>query len=96
VRTDHHGRRQERRLPVGWLNAVLEEPPGKVPKLLLVAHGLREEVATTLGEGEKRDLWSALRHSLYQLRNPRFDNPQLQARDEASPGQFRPRSGPST
>jgi uncharacterized membrane protein len=83
VRTDQHGRRQERRLPVGWLNAVLEEPPGKVPKLLLVAHGVREEVATTLGEEEKRDLWSALCHSLYQLRNPSFDNPQLQMRDEA-------------
>jgi hypothetical protein len=77
VRTDQHGRRQERRLPVGWLSAVLDQPPGKVPKLLLVAHGLREEVATTLGEEEKRDLWSALCNSLYQLRNPRFDNPQL-------------------
>jgi uncharacterized membrane protein len=83
VRTDQHGRRQECRLSVGWLNAVLEEPPGKVPKLLLVAHGVREEVGVTLGEAEKRDLWSALRHSLYQLRNPSFDNPQLQMRDEA-------------
>jgi uncharacterized membrane protein len=83
VRTDQHGRRQERRLPVSWLNAVLEEPPGKVPKLVLVAHGLREEIATVLGEEEKRDLWSALRHSLYQLRNPKFDNPQLQIGDDA-------------
>lgn len=80
VRTDQHGRRQECSLPVGWLNAVLEEPPGRVPKLLLVAHGVREEIGATLGEEEKRDLWSALRHSLYQLRNPSFDNPQLQMR----------------
>jgi hypothetical protein len=45
-----------------------------------VAHGVREEIGATLGEEEKRDLWSALRHSLYQLRNPSFDNPQLQMR----------------
>ena len=54
-----------------------------MPKLLLVAARLREEIAATLGEEEKRDLWSALRHSLYQLRNPSFDNPQLRMRDEA-------------
>jgi len=56
VRIDQRGKRQERHLPVGWLNAVLEEPPGKVPRLLLVAHGLSEEVATALGEQEKRYL----------------------------------------
>ncbi len=60
VRTDRAGRRQERVLPVGWLNVVLEEPPGRVPTLLLVAHGVREEIAATLGEAEKRDLWAAL------------------------------------
>ncbi len=77
VRTDARGRRQERSLPVGWLNAVMEEPPGSVPKLLLVAHGVREEIAATLGGAEKRDLWAALRDALQRLRNPRFDNPQL-------------------
>ena len=46
---------EERVLPVGWLNAMLEEPPGRVPRLLLVAHGVREEIATALGEAEKRD-----------------------------------------
>ena len=56
VRTDRHGRREERVLPTGWLNAVMEEPAGKVPRLLLVARGVREEIATTLGEVEKRDL----------------------------------------
>jgi uncharacterized membrane protein len=78
VRTDRAGRRQERLLPVGWLNAVIEEPPGRVPRLLLVAHGIREEIAASLGEDEKRDLWTALHGALHQLRNPRFDNPQLQ------------------
>src|SRR6476660_9651785 len=55
VRTDPRGQRMESVLPVGWLNALLEEPPGRVPRLLLVAHGVREEIATSLGEAEKRD-----------------------------------------
>ncbi|HEY7578878.1 MAG TPA: DUF2244 domain-containing protein [Acetobacteraceae bacterium] len=77
VRTDSRGQRSERVLPVGWLNALLEEPPGQVPRLLLVARGVREEIATSLGEAEKRDLSAALADALYRLRNPRFDNPQL-------------------
>ncbi|HTI84393.1 MAG TPA: DUF2244 domain-containing protein [Acetobacteraceae bacterium] len=77
VRTDARGRRREVLLPVGWLNAVMEEPPGAVPKLLLVAHGLREEIAAHLGSAEKRDLWAALRDALHRLRSPTFDNPQL-------------------
>jgi len=77
VRTDRRGVRQERVLPVAWLNAVIEEPPGQVPRLLLVAHGVREEIATTLGEAEKRDLWAALHDALLRLRSPRFENPQL-------------------
>ena len=79
VRTGRTGRRDERVLPVGWLNVVLEEHPGRVPKLLLVARGLSEEIAATLGEVEKRDLWSALREALHLARNPRFDNPQLRS-----------------
>lgn len=77
IRTDRAGRRHECQLPVGWLNAVMEEPPGRVPRLLLVSRGLREEIAASLGEAEKRDLWSALRDALHRLRNPHFDNPQL-------------------
>jgi uncharacterized membrane protein len=84
VRTDQRGRRQERSLPIGWLNAVMEEPPGQVPKLLLLAHGVREEIAATLGEAEKRDLWAALRGALQRLHSPRFDNPQLQATEGGS------------
>jgi uncharacterized membrane protein len=79
VRTGRTGRREERRLAVGWLNVVLEERPGRVPKLLLVERGLREEIAATLGEAEKRDLWSALKQALHQVHNPRFDNPQLRS-----------------
>ncbi len=77
VRTDPRGQRTESVLPVGWLNARLEEPPGRVPRLLLVAHGVQEEIATSLGEAEKRDLSVALGEALHRLRNPRFDNPQL-------------------
>jgi uncharacterized membrane protein len=77
VRTDRRGHRQQCDLPVGWLNAVLEDSPGRVPRLLLVAHGVREEIAAMLGETEKRDLWVALCESLHRLRNPRFDNRQL-------------------
>jgi uncharacterized membrane protein len=77
VHTDRRGRRQERVLPIGWLDAVLEERPGRVPRLLLIAHGVHEEIAAQLGEAEKRDLWAALRAALHRLRNPAFDNPQL-------------------
>jgi uncharacterized membrane protein len=77
VRTDWQGRRAERVLSVGWLNPLLEEPPGQVPRLLLVAHGVREEIAASLGEVEKRDLSRALADALHRLRNPRFNNPQL-------------------
>jgi uncharacterized membrane protein len=80
VRTGRAGRRDERTLPVGWLNVVLDEQPGRVPTLLLVARGVREEIAATLGEAEKRDLWSALRDALHQARNPQFDNVQLRTK----------------
>ena len=78
VRTTAAGRRAERELSPGWLNVALEETPGRVPKLVLVAHGVREEIGAALGETERRDLARALRDALYQARNPRFHNPQLQ------------------
>jgi uncharacterized membrane protein len=77
VRTDSRGKRQERRINPAWLNVVMEEAPGRVPKLWLVARGAREEIGAALGEHEKRDLAEALRTALYDARNPRFDNPQL-------------------
>lgn len=85
VRTDRHGRKEQRVLPVGWLNAVMEQSPGRVPRLMLVARGLREEIAATLGEEEKRDLSAALQGALYRLRNPSFDNPQLRVDAVSSP-----------
>lgn len=77
IRTDASGRKQTENLPHGWLNVVLEDVPGRVPRLLLVARELRREIGATLGEAEKRDLAAALSAALYRLRNPVFDNPQL-------------------
>lgn len=79
TRTDPHGRRVEKVFPVAWLNVVLEELPGQVPRLLLAGRGAQEEIAAWLGEAEKRDLASAFRDALWRLRNPVFNNPQLEA-----------------
>ncbi len=76
-RTEPGRRRQERRLNGAWLQAVLEERPGRAPLLLLVERGRRLEVGEDLGEDEKRDLAAALRAALHRRRNPVFDNPQL-------------------
>ena len=77
VRTNRLGQRSEVALPTAWLGVLLEEAAGRVPKLLLVTHGVREEIAAELGEAEKRDLASALRDARHRMRSPVFDNPQL-------------------
>lgn len=77
VRITPRGQRRERVLSPAWLNVVVEERPGRVPGLLLVARGVREEIGTTLGEAERRDLARALSQALHLARNPRFHNPQL-------------------
>lgn len=77
IRTDARGRRQEKRLSAAWLNVQLEDRPGRVSGLHLVARDVREEIGRSLGEEEKRDLAAALQAALYRWRNPRFDNPQI-------------------
>lgn len=77
TRTDPSGKRQDRVLPAAWLNVVLEEAHGRIPRLLLRNRAVIEEVGRCLGEAEKRDLAAALRDALHHARNPRFDNPQL-------------------
>jgi uncharacterized membrane protein len=77
ARTDADGRRHELVLPPAWLNVALEERPGRVPALLLLAQGRREEIAQSLGAAEKRDLAAALGEALHAWRHPVFDNPQL-------------------
>lgn len=78
LRYDENGGKAERHLPAAWLNVILEERPGRVPALYLATHGRREEVARALGEPAKRDLADALKAALHRMRNPIFDNPQLQ------------------
>jgi len=77
IRTDGRGGRDEEVLRPYWLRASLEERPGRTPALLLRDGGSRIEVATALGEEEKRQLAAALRDALHRQRNPVFDNPQL-------------------
>jgi uncharacterized membrane protein len=77
TRTDARGRIVQFVLPPYWLNVVLKERPGTVPKLLLAARGQVTEIARYLGEDQKRDLAAALTHALHNWRNPLFDNPQL-------------------
>jgi uncharacterized membrane protein len=79
IRTDAAGRRRERILPAAWLSATLEERPGRSPCLMLSGHGHRVEIATDLGEAERRDLACALRDALHRLRNPVFDNDVLKS-----------------
>jgi uncharacterized membrane protein len=77
VRVDARGRRQECTLNPAWLNVVVEELPGRVPKVALVARDVREEIAGTLGETEKRDLATALGAALHRRRHPTFEKSQL-------------------
>ena len=76
-RTDASGRRSECSLDPAWLNVTLDDEPGRVPRLFLTARGIKEEIATSLGEAEKRDLAASLREALHGMRHPVFDNPQL-------------------
>lgn len=77
VRTSPAGDVRMRDLPADWMTVRLEERPGRVPALMLLAHGVTEEVGRELGEAAKRDLAQALAEALYQRRHPVFDNPQL-------------------
>jgi len=77
TRTDVHGRREAFSMQPYWLNVVLEERAGTVPKLWLCARGVNHEVARQLGEAQKRDLAAALTRAVQRGRNPSFDNPQL-------------------
>ncbi len=72
VRTTPSGQRSEVAISSGWLNVLLEERPGRVPRLLLGVHAQHVEVGTALGDAEKRELASALRDALHRARNPSF------------------------
>ena len=65
------------KVPVGWLRSSIEERPGRTPALMLRGGKIAVEVATSLGEVEKRDLAVSLGEALIRQRNPTFDNLQL-------------------
>ncbi len=90
VRTTPSGKRSEVVLSSAWLNVVLEETAGRVPRLLLGLRSRRVEIGSVLGDAEKRNLATALRAALYEARHPTFDNAHLE------PDGIRPRPGPST
>jgi len=77
TQTDVRGRSATFSLAPYWLNVVLEERHGTVPKLILTARGRRTEIARQLGEAQKRDLADALTKALHRWKNPQFDNAQL-------------------
>lgn len=77
IRTDPAGRRKQDSLPSAWLRVDLDATQG-VPHVLLSSHGRVCEVGAFLHEPEKRSLYQALQNALHEVRNPRFDNPQLQ------------------
>lgn len=77
IRTDASGARAESELSVGWMNVMLEERPGRVPRLSVGSRAAREEIGAALGEDAKRDLARALMDALHTVHNPKFDNPQL-------------------
>ena len=76
VRTTPSGKRSEVTLASPWLNVMLEEAHGRVPRLLLGLRAQWVEVGAVLGETEKRELAAALQAALYQARNPVFGNPE--------------------
>ncbi len=92
VINSRRGARSEFKVPVGWLRASLEERRGRTPALMLRGGGVCVEVATSLGEDEKRDLATSLGAALFRQRNPIFDNPQLRQPAEV----LSPPSGPLT
>jgi uncharacterized membrane protein len=80
VRTDSRGRCCSRVLPLGWLRVVVQEQPGRTPRLLVSTRDVMEEIGAALGEGERRALADAIHAALQRAQCPSFDNPQLQSR----------------
>ena len=76
------GQRSEMTVPVGWLRSSIEDRPGRTPALMLRGGKVAIEVATSLGETEKRDLAVSLGEALARQRNPIFDNVQLREATE--------------
>jgi uncharacterized membrane protein len=76
VRTTPSGQQSEVTLSSAWMNVLLEESNGRVPRLSLGLRDRRVEVGAALGEAQKRELAAALGHALDHARNPVFDRPE--------------------
>jgi uncharacterized membrane protein len=76
IRTDAAGRRARDDFPAAWLRIDLDSTTG-ASRIVLRSHGRAGEVGAFLHEPDKVSLFQALRTALHNLRNPRFDNPQL-------------------
>jgi uncharacterized membrane protein len=76
IRTDASGRRQREAMPIAWLRIDLDSTRG-IPRIVATSHGRDCEVGTFLHEPDRMSLFDALRSALHDVRNPRFDNPQL-------------------
>lgn len=78
IRTDPAGRRRQESLPAAWLRIDLDSSKG-VPRVLASSHGRGCEIGAFLHEPDKISLFDALEAALHDVRNPRFNNPQLRA-----------------
>lgn len=76
IRTDPSGRRKQVSLPSAWLRVQLDAGRG-IPRVVLSSHGRDCEVGAFLHEPDRLSLFDALRDAVHDIRNPRFDNPQL-------------------
>ena len=76
TRTDSAGRKKQVSLPAAWLRVDLHAGRG-TPRVVLSSHGRTCEVGTFLHEPDRMSLFEGLRDALYRIRNPHFENPQL-------------------
>jgi len=76
IRTDASGRRARDEFAAAWLRIDLDSAQG-IPKILVRSHGRACEVGAFLHESDKISLFDALKAALHNVRNPRFNNPQL-------------------
>jgi uncharacterized membrane protein len=76
IQTDPRGRRQQISVPTAWLRVSLQEEHG-ASHIVMLSRGRSYEVGAFLHDQDRLALYTALRDALYDVRNPRFDNPQL-------------------
>ncbi len=76
IRTSASGKREQVVLPAAWLRVELASSGG-IPHVVLSSHGRNCEVGAFLHEPDKLSLFEALKTASHEIKNPRFDNPQL-------------------